>query len=78
MEPHMSPQSQQLDDHLDGEHHSEDHVQDVHDGREQFGLLVMLGGKQHRTQSVTVQHRSCVILLDFTAELCGTLPEPPE
>lgn len=55
IEPHMSPQSQQLDDHLDGEHHSEDHVQDVHDRREQFRLLVMLGEKQ-QGHNVTLQH----------------------
>lgn len=44
----MSTKSQQLDDHLNGEHHREDHVEDVHDGGEQFGLLVVLGEK-HET-----------------------------
>lgn len=38
----MSAQGQQLDDHLHGENHSEDHVEDVHDGGEELGLLVML------------------------------------
>lgn len=42
-EPHVSAQSQQLDDHLHGEDHGEDHVEDVHDGGEELGLLVMLG-----------------------------------
>lgn len=38
----MSAQSQQLDNHLHSEHHGEDHVEDVHDGGEELGLLVML------------------------------------
>lgn len=45
-ETHMSTESQELDDHLNGENHGEDHVEDVHDGGEQFGLLVVLGEKQ--------------------------------
>lgn len=40
--PHVSPQSQQLDDHLYGENESEDQVEEVHDGGEEFGLLVVL------------------------------------
>lgn len=44
----MSTQSQQLDDHLNGENHSEDHVEDVHDGGEQFGLLVVLRKRKVR------------------------------
>lgn len=44
--PHMSTQSQQLDDHLNGENHGEDHVEDVHDGGEQFGLLIVLRKKK--------------------------------
>lgn len=38
----MSAQSQEFNDHLDGEDHGEDHVEDVHDGGEEFGLFVML------------------------------------
>lgn len=45
LDPHMCPQSHQLDDHLDSEDYSEDHVEDVHDGGEQFGLFVMLREK---------------------------------
>jgi len=39
----MNPESQQFDDHLHGEDHREDHVEDVHDGGEELGLLVVLG-----------------------------------
>lgn len=47
----MSTQSQQLDDHLYGENHREDHVEDVHDGGEELRLLVVLGDEQqqHKT-----------------------------
>ena len=38
----MNTQSQQLDDHLEGEDDGEDHVQDVHDGGEELRLLVVL------------------------------------
>lgn len=40
--PHVSAESQEFNDHLDGEDHGEDHVEDVHDGGEEFGLFVML------------------------------------
>lgn len=45
---HVSTKSQQLDDHLNGEHHREDHVEDVHDGGKGLGLLVMLEEKQRK------------------------------
>ena len=38
----MSSKSQQFDDHLPSENDRKDHVEDVHDGGEQFGLLIML------------------------------------
>lgn len=78
MEPHMSPESQQLDDHLNGEHHSEDHVQDVHDGREQLRLLVMLGEKQqgHTASPCSTEAVSHFWILQLL--LCGALPEQPE
>ena len=41
-EAYMSSKSQQFDDHLPSENHCEDHVEDVHDGGKQLGLLVML------------------------------------
>lgn len=53
MRPHVSPQSQQLDDHLDGEDHGEDQVEDVHDMGEKLRLLVMLREKPERHQTLT-------------------------
>lgn len=47
----MSAQSQQLDDHLHSENHGEDHVEDVHDGGEELGLLVMLEEGETRALS---------------------------
>lgn len=44
----MSTQSQQLDDHLHSEDHGEDHVEDVHDGGEELGLLVVLRDRKQR------------------------------
>lgn len=35
-------QSEQFDDHLDGEERGEDHVQDVHDKVEELRLLIVL------------------------------------
>lgn len=45
----MSAQSQEFNDHLDGEDHGEDHVEDVHDGGEEFGLFVMLTERHSQT-----------------------------
>lgn len=56
----MSTKSQQLDDHLDGEHYGEDHVEDVHDGGEQFGLLVMLGEKQQTGENLPLTDGLCI------------------
>lgn len=51
----MSPQSHQLDNHLYGEDHGEDHVEDVHDGGEELGLLIMLRDKRQKSSSGRVQ-----------------------
>lgn len=39
---HVWSQSEQFDDHLNGEERGEDHVQDVHDRVEELWLLIML------------------------------------
>lgn len=67
---HMSPQSQQLDDHLDSEHHREDHVEDVHDRREQFGLLIMLMDDTQKTTTKKTVRTTAV----RPASLNGTTP----
>lgn len=41
---HVRSQSQKFDDHLNSKERSEDHVQDVHNKVEEFGLLIVLWG----------------------------------
>ena len=60
----MSPQSQKLDDHLYGEDHGEDHVEDVHDGGERLRLLVMLRGqKRSNHHNTEMDEFLCVCVL---------------
>ena len=80
-DPHVSPQSQELDDHLYGEDHGEDHVEDVHDGGERLRLLVMLRGQKRSNHHNTEMDEFlcvCVCVCSEPWRVCEALPEQPE